>query len=378
MEITMVQITQIVTANASAFLLLMIIKLHMNKELKVARLMDVRILNIMINLTMFQCFFDTLVFWIDGKLFPMSIELNYIGNILYYIFNMSIAFCWPLFTEYKLNSSSIRLKKLALRLGIPLLLLTVLVASAPFNGFIFTITPQNTYLRSGWHFFIPTILIMFYIIYGTAHIYIDRKGKGKYMIFPAINFIIPITFAMLFQTFNYGVSLIFIGISIGLAGVYLSTQSESAYIDSLCGIYNRRYYNDYIRSHCNAKNRPVLTGVLIDMDNFKSINDRFGHDAGDEALIQFSSVLRKCVNKTGFAVRYGGDEFILIFPQPKETAQHAIEDIRTELDRLNTSGENPFRLAFSYGITELLADQSSSDFLKVLDTQMYEMKGNRK
>lgn len=374
----MVQITQIATANASAFLLLMILKLHMNRELKAAMLVDVRILNLMIDLTMFQCFFDTLVFWIDGRTFPMSVELNYIGNILYYTFNMTIACCWPLFTEYKLNNNNTRVKKLALILGTPLLLLTLLVASAPLNGFIFTVTPDNSYIRTSWHFFIPTILILFYIVFGTVRIYLHRNDKGKYMIFPAIIFIIPITLAIIVQTLSYGISLIFIGISIGLAGVYLSTQSESAYIDSLCGIYNRRYYNDYIRSYCNSKNKSVLTGVLIDMDDFKAINDRFGHDAGDEALIQFSSVLREHVNGIGFAVRYGGDEFILVIRQPEAVAQAAIESIKKELNRINTSGQNPFRLAFSYGITELDAALNSRDFLKLLDARMYDMKNIRK
>lgn len=370
----MVQMTQIATANASALLLLMILKLHMNREVRTALLMDARILNLMINLTIFQCFLDTLVFWIDGKTFSMAIELNYIGNILYYILNMTIACCWSLFTEYKLNSSEARVKKLAVILGIPLFLLAIVVASAPLNGFIFTITENNIYVRTGWFFFIPTTLVLVYLAIGTIRIYINRKDKGKYMIFPAINFMIPVVFTIIVQNLNYGISLIFVGISIGLAGIYMSTQSESAYLDSLCGIYNRRYYNDYMRAHCNSRSKSALTGVLIDMDDFKAINDRFGHDVGDQALLQFSDVLCKCVNDIGFAVRYGGDEFILVILQPEAVAHAAIESIRRELVQINTSGKNPFHLSFSYGIVELTADLNSSNFLKALDTQMYDMK----
>lgn len=374
----MVQMTQIATANASALLLLMILKLHMNREVRTALLMDAKILNLMINLTIFQCFLDTLVFWIDGKTFSMAIELNYIGNILYYILNMTIACCWSLFTEYKMNSSEVRVKKLAVILGIPLFLLAILVASAPLNGFIFTITENNIYVRTGWFFFIPTTLVLIYLAIGTIRIYINRKDKGKYMIFPAINFMIPVVITIIVQNLNYGISLIFIGISIGLAGIYMSTQSESAYLDSLCGIYNRRYYNDYMRAHCNSRNRSALTGVLIDMDDFKAINDRFGHDIGDQALLQFSSVLCKYVDEIGFAVRYGGDEFILVIRQPEAVAHAAIESIRRELVQINTSGKNPFHLAFSYGIVELAAGLNSSDFLKALDTQMYDMKNTNK
>ena len=161
--------------------------------------------------------------------------------------------------------------------------------------------------------------------------------------------------------------------------MYLSTQSDSAYIDQLCGVYNRRYYNDYIRAFCNSRNKSsTITGVLIDMDNFKPINDKFGHDVGDEALIQLSSVLREHMSDIGFAVRYGGDEFILITKQPEQAAEKAVADIAKELEEINASGRNRFELAFSYGIAEITADISSEDFLKAMDSRMYEMKKGRK
>lgn len=369
---------QIATANTSALLLLGMLKIHMERKTKRNDLLDVRLLSIMIGITMFQCFFDTLVFWIDGKSFPMAREINYIGNVFYYILNVTIAFFWPLFTEYKLNSSGIRVKKLALLFAIPYCLCVVLVASAPFNGFVFTVTEDNRYMRTSWHFLIPTILILFYILFGTVKVYIHRKSKGKYMIFPAIYFISPILLAVLAQSLYYGISLIFIGIAIGLTGVYLSTQNESAYLDQLCGVYNRRYFNDYIRAFCNSKGKTAVTGVLIDMDDFKSINDCFGHDVGDEALIQFSDVLRRHMNGMGFAARYGGDEFILLFKHPVPAAQATVAEIEKELSALNAADGSRYRLAFSYGIAEITADDSSEDFLKTMDNHMYAMKKERK
>lgn len=374
----MVQMIQIITSNASAFVLLLILVLHMNRQSRDSFLVDVRILKIMIQLTMFQCFFDTLVFWIDGKSFPMAREFNYIGNVFYYTFNMMIAYCWPLFTEYKLNSSGMKVKKLAVALGVPLALMTAVVASSPWTGFIFVVSEDNIYSRTSWHFFIPTVLIIFFVSLGTIRIYISRKDKGKYMIFPAFYFVTPVTIATAVQTFHYGISLIFIGIAIGLMGVFLNTQSESAYIDALCGVYNRRYYNDYIRAFVNSKKKFVMTGVLIDMDDFKSINDQFGHTTGDAALIQFSAVLRKSINKIGFAARYGGDEFILLIRRPEAEAKTAIAEIEKELKKINDSGRNRFQLAFSYGITEFDPDQNGGDFLNALDRRMYDMKKTRR
>ena len=374
----MVQLAQVFTANGSAFMLLLLLKVIMNTQVKIKILTDARILTLMINLAMFQCFFDTLVFWIDGKQFPMARELNYTVNIVYYILNVTIAYFWPLFTEYKMNCTAQRLKKLAAALGIPLVLTAVFIASTPLNGFFFTISEDNRYIRTGYNFMLATGLIIVYVMFGTIRIYIHHRNKGKYMIFPALYFVVPTLLAITFQALFYGISLTVIGTAIGITGIFLSTQCESAYIDQLCGVYNRRYYNDYIRVFCNAKNKGSITGVLIDMDNFKPINDNFGHEMGDEALRLFSSVLRSHMNDIGFVVRYGGDEFILITEKTEQDAHSAVSDIIAELEQINASGENKYRLEFSYGIAAANSDSSSDDFLSAMDSRMYEMKRARK
>ena len=199
------------------------------------------------------------------------------------------------------------------------------------------------------------------------------------MLIPAMFFIIPVSLGIIVQVFNYGISLTFIGIAIGLTGVYLSTQNESAYMDQLCGVYNRRYYNDYVCSFCNSsKKEDFIIGILIDMDNFKQINDKYGHYAGDKALQLFSSVLRKQMDDVGFVVRYGGDEFILITKQSEATAEAVVANIVKEIDAINATGKNEFHLAFSYGIASMNSDSNTDEFLRTMDTRMYEMKRSRK
>lgn len=277
-----------------------------------------------------------------------------------------------------MNGKVAKLKRMAFIMGVPFVLTVILVISSVFNGFVFTITADNRYLRTSWHFFIPTMLILFYVFFGTIRIYIHRKTKGSYMILPTVYFISPIMLGIITQAFNYGISLIFIGIAIGLTGVYLSTQNESAYIDSLCGIYNRRYYNDYIWAFCNSQKKIILTEALIDMDNFKTINDTLGHNIGDEALVRFSSVLRRHMKGIGFAVRYGGDEFILVTEHSADVIKAVLDDIEKEIDSLNTSGEIEYHLGFSYGIAEMSADSSSEKMLSIMDSRMYDMKRKRK
>lgn len=372
----MVQMTQIITANASAFLLLLTLRIHMGNRVKTARLPDTNIFSLMLYLTMFQCFFDTLVFWIDGEQFSFARELNCIGNVVYYILTLFISYLWPLFIEYKLYS---RLSKRMLAIiTLPMAAVTTLVLLTPFTGFFFSITEDNIYVRNGFFPLIHSLLVVAYILLGTIMVYTNPQKEGKYMFFPVFCFIVPILAAIIFQALNYGTSLVFIGVAIGLTGIYMSTQNESAYIDNLCSVFNRRYYNDYIRAFCNSDSGKSITGILIDMDNFKTINDTLGHSQGDSALILFSSVLRRHTDSTGFAVRYGGDEFIIITKLSEQAAEKMVIEIANELEAINASGENIFTLGFSYGIAAITNSTTSDDFLNAMDKRMYEMKKSRK
>lgn len=371
----MVQMGQVITANVAALILLLIVKLHMWNQYKAGRLLDINLLTKMMNLTILECIFDTLVFWIDGKDFQGARVINYAGNITYYILKVAIAYFWPLFIEYKITGSHEKVKKLAIILGIPLIACSLLVLTTPLSGIIFSVNEDNIYTRSGVWFVIPNLLLFIYVILGTVKVYVNRGKGDKYLLIPAIFFIVPVLLGIIVQVFNYGISLTFIGIAIGLTGVYLSTQNESVYMDQLCNVYNRRYYNDYVRSFFDSRKKDdFLVGILMDMDDFKQINDNYGHNAGDKALQLFSSVLRKNIENIGFAVRYGGDEFILLTRQSEVSTDAVVANIVKEIDAINATGENEFHLTFSYGIANMNSYSDMDEFLSAMDTRMYEMK----
>lgn len=80
------------------------------------------------------------------------------------------------------------------------------------------------------------------------------------------------------------------------------------YIDSLTSVYNRRYYDEHFQGSDN-----IQAMVVIDVDNFKHINDNYGHDVGDIVLQNIAQTVLSCVRKTDAVIRYGGDEFVIIF-----------------------------------------------------------------
>ncbi len=87
--------------------------------------------------------------------------------------------------------------------------------------------------------------------------------------------------------------------------------------DSLTGLYNRRHFNDFLAQLFSEVDRygGTLTCMMIDLDNFKQVNDSLGHKAGDELLRLTASVIERSIREADIAVRYGGDEFVILMPQ---------------------------------------------------------------
>jgi diguanylate cyclase (GGDEF)-like protein len=110
-------------------------------------------------------------------------------------------------------------------------------------------------------------------------------------------------------------------------------MEQLAYRDVLTGLYNRRGYDDRFYE-VTESGRPQAMVLMVDVDRFKSINDAYGHDAGDTALINVGAALTRSIRPGDFAARYGGDEFAVLLPgtTPSEAALVA-ERIRAAIER---------------------------------------------
>ena len=104
----------------------------------------------------------------------------------------------------------------------------------------------------------------------------------------------------------------------------ISRYNRKLYRDALTGAYNREYYDEQLAA------LPGRYAVgYVDMDHFKDINDTWGHHAGDEALKAVVDTMQSCVRDTDSVVRFGGDEFVLVFRNaPKEVFAQRLEKIR--------------------------------------------------
>ncbi len=124
-----------------------------------------------------------------------------------------------------------------------------------------------------------------------------------------------------------------------------------------------------------------LAVIFIDLDEFKAVNDTYGHDIGDEALIASVRLLRSCVREEGFLARYGGDEFCVILnTDSPQNLEQIIKEISDCFEHHNRICLHPYRLQCSmgYAIYDCGTGQSGEEFIRRIDKLMYGCKRERK
>ena len=165
----------------------------------------------------------------------------------------------------------------------------------------------------------------------------------------------------------------FISLSIGNAILYEQAK-KVAVTDALTGIANRSNMemaltNEFERS--KRYNAPLAV-IFLDIDNFKGVNDTYGHQKGDEVLVAIASLLQKFCRTNDVAARYGGEEFLMLLPHSNAQGAFKIaERVREEVMKINFFwNESPFSVTVSCGVTEL-----NKDFMK--DTEQLVAAGDQ-
>ncbi|MFN3691411.1 MAG: diguanylate cyclase [Fervidobacterium sp.] len=157
-----------------------------------------------------------------------------------------------------------------------------------------------------------------------------------------------------------------------------------SFIDPLTKLFTRYYFSDALSQYFeNAVNqRDSISIVMCDIDNFKKINDTFGHLTGDNVLKKIANILRNNVRVTDIVGRFGGEEFIMAFPSTD------VDEVISILERLRRLikeiDEFPFKITLSFGVvnypqnTENLIIQSPEDLIRLADTALYHAKNTGK
>ncbi|RJQ50082.1 MAG: sensor domain-containing diguanylate cyclase [Nitrospiraceae bacterium] len=171
---------------------------------------------------------------------------------------------------------------------------------------------------------------------------------------------------------------------IAMERTYLYKRIEEISItDDLTSLYNLRFLHQYIDIEIERSRRygSLFSLIFMDIDNFKKVNDRFGHLTGSKALVEISTVLKKNLRKVDIITRYGGDEFVIILPQTSsESGLQVAERLRKIIEKyVFMKKENPVRLTASLGVASFPDNAGNREtLLRIADNAMYRGKFSTK
>ncbi len=308
-----------------------------------------------------SCFLDG----VDGKIF---FYLSYFVNTLNYIFLSLFGFIMCLFVRVHFFKN-IQKKEIAFA-SVPLDIVLIILIINFFIPIVFKIDGEtNRYLRLGGYYGCLTAAALYLVVIVVVYVLAIRRAKAT-RYFPLYLFIVPIILGTIAQTLALGLSLEWASISIGLVGVVSSINNEKIFRDELTGLYNRAFFNYYIK-HIVKRRKNQLTGIMMDINDFKQINDRFGHDVGDVALKEFANQLFKAVGTRCSVIRLSGDEFVVLLRSNNQSEiDKCINKIKESLLELNNQSDRRYQLFAAIGYA-IYHDEEAEQFLAEFDEAMY-------
>ena len=317
---------------------------------------------------------ETIAFLVDGKQFMGSRQINYVSNSICFIGTVSIGLLWCLYVELRIYRNYKRIFKKAKPVMFPWVVEVIMVLCNLFGtGIMFKISEGNIYQRAAGAL-VGYISLIIYFAYSIYLVHQSKKQGINLNFFPVIYFVGPCFAGVLIQFLFYGITSSWVLVAVALIFVQMQSYAENLYIDELSGLYNRRYLNAVLTER-KITSRKSLHGIMMDVNDFKYINDNFGHSMGDKAICTLGNILFRSIPDGGMAIRYAGDEFIVLLSGvDTESVLVTMDEINHNLSQFNESKIEPFTLSVSMGYAEFGEGDDTEAFLMHMDEKMYEEK----
>lgn len=168
-----------------------------------------------------------------------------------------------------------------------------------------------------------------------------------------------------------------IGVAVNNAKAYSNVLRESIH-DDLTGLHNRRYFNERLLDEVDRAKRygGNISLLMVDIDNFKLVNDHHGHQVGDGVLVKIGGLLKDKLRQTDLVARYGGEEFVIIlFNTEKKIALKIAENLRCAVAQAVLEEKHGTKVTVSIGVSTLeTANNSFDGLIGKADKALYEAK----
>ena len=216
---------------------------------------------------------------------------------------------------------------------------------------------------------------------------IDKESEQRILNkWLSINYVKETDYDLLFKAIGVFVLILLIILFFYFKQMKLKEQLQLLSItDSMTKLYNRRYFENTAEHYFESvkRNKTDLSLIMLDVDNFKQINDNYGHKIGDFVLIELANILLSLSRKSDIICRFGGEEFIILLPQTNlEGANFMAEKIRRHIEEsaLPLDNLNQLKFTVSLGVSQvnILVDKNIEDCIKRSDDALYEAKNSGK
>ena len=359
----------VLTANIISILLIGTLYLANRQKAEYDR--DMRLLQQMMVTIGIANISDCCVYYLAGSSNIVIKVLVFLSGSGLFLGNVMIGYLWAKFIMVHMNIpfSDIR-RNIYRTIGIISIVLLVINIFYPL---VFSVS-DGRYQR-GFAYIIFLIFAAFYIL-DSLYLYVKRvKKNGSLKLFPVHIFLIPVILGVVIQTFFVEIAITWTSIAISVAGIMTALKNEIIFTDCLTGLYNREYLKFLHKRACNKKDCWV-SGIMIDLNGFKQINDNYGHAEGDLALCIVADLLRKSFSEYGVVTRYAGDEFVIMLnTTDDQLIQKIIKSAKKNFVTENEKNDKLYQLSASmgYAITNL-SNETIDDFMNRIDEQMYQDK----
>lgn len=311
------------------------------------------------------------VYYLAGSSNIVIKVLVFLSGSGLFLGNVMIGYLWAKFIMVHMNIPFSDIRRNIYR-TIGLISIVLLVINI-FYPLVFSVS-DGRYQR-GFAYIIFLLFAAFYIL-DSLYLYVKRvKKNGSLKLFPVHIFLIPVILGVVIQAFFVEIAITWTSIAISVAGIMTALKNEIIFTDCLTGLYNREYLEFLHKRACNKKDCWV-SGIMIDLNGFKQINDNYGHAEGDLALCIVADLLLKSFSEYGVVTRYAGDEFVIMLnTTDDQLIQKIIKSAKKNFVTENEKNDKPYQLSASmgYAITNL-SNETIDDFMNRIDEQMYQDK----
>lgn len=304
-------------------------------------------------------------------------QFNFIFNTVYFGLTPLPQLFWSLYVERQFSGKRDRFSTCLPLLVLPVVLAEIMLVINSFSPFIFDVDSGGRYFRL-WGY--PPFAVCCYALFGYTLIRVlsGHKQLGPSLFRPLLFFHLPPLLGGVLQCLFYGASFIWPGTALALLIGYLNIQNKRLVTDYLTGAYNRLEMDRYLSQKISTE--EPFWGILIDLDDFKDINDTCGHVVGDEILIKTVALLQSSISPRDFLARFGGDEFLILVNAKTEVdVISTMKRIEEQVTAFNDSSSYPFRLRLSLGcgFYDAKQDINATEFLSRIDSKMYHNKHSK-